>query len=109
MSEDKIKSLIQLNSIISILPNNKKTKIPAEILEKITNAKLDGYIFKYNYSKDILEQNINDETKEMLFDIYIKYLATKEELDIINKKLKIIEKELMLLINHKLVNDNDIH
>lgn len=95
MNEVQIKSLIQLNSIISILPSSRKNKIPSEILNKITNAKLDGYIFKYDYSKDILEQNINDEAKEMLFNIYINYIATKEELSIINKKLKIIEEELI--------------
>ena len=55
MNEVQIKSLIQLNSIISILPSSRKNKIPSEILNKITNAKLDGYIFKYDYSKDILE------------------------------------------------------
>ena len=95
MNEVQVKSLIQLNSIISILPSSRKNKIPYEILNKITNAKLDGYIFKYDYSKDILEQNINDEAKEMLFNIYINYIATKEELSIINKKLKIIEEELI--------------
>lgn len=95
MNEVQVKSLIQLNSIISILPSSRKNKIPSEILSKITNAKLDGYIFKYDYSKDILEQNINDEAKEILFNIYINYIATKEELSIINKKLKIIEEELI--------------
>lgn len=95
MNEVQIKSLIQLNSIISILPSSRKNKIPSEILNEITNAKLDGYIFKYDYSKDILEQNINDEAKEMLFNIYINYIATKEELSIINKKVKIIEEELI--------------
>ena len=95
MNEVQIKSLIQLNSIISILPSSRKNKIPSEILNEITNAKLDGYIFKYDYSKDILEQNINDEAKEMLFNIYINYIATIEELSIINKKVKIIEEELI--------------
>lgn len=94
MNENKIKSLIQLNSIIGVLPEEKKKNIPIEILRKIENAQLDGYIFKYDYSKDILEQDINEETKEMLFNIYINYLATKDELSIINDKIKIIEEEM---------------
>lgn len=94
MNENKIKSLIQLNSIIGVLPEEKKKNIPIEILREIENAQLDGYIFKYDYSKDILEQDINEETKEMLFNIYINYLATKDELSIINDKIKIIEEEM---------------
>lgn len=94
MDENKIKSLIQLNSIIGVLPEEKKKNIPIEILREIENAQLDGYIFKYDYSKDILEQDINEETKEMLFNIYINYLATKDELSIINDKIKIIEEEM---------------
>lgn len=94
MNENRIKSLIQLNSIIGVLPEEKKKNIPIGILRKIENAQLDGYIFKYDYSKDILEQDINEEAKEMLFNIYINYLATKDELSIINDKIKIIEEEM---------------
>lgn len=94
MNENRIKSLIQLNSIIGVLPEEKKKNIPIEILREIENAQLDGYIFKYDYSKDILEQDINEEAKEMLFNIYINYLATKDELSIINDKIKIIEGEM---------------
>ena len=94
MNENRVKSLIQLNSIIGVLPEDKKKNIPIENLNEIENAQLDGYIFKYDYSKDILEQDINEEAKEMLFNIYINYLATKDELSIINNKIKIIEEEL---------------
>lgn len=94
MNENRIKSLIQLNSIIGVLPEEKKKNIPIEILREIENAQLDGYIFKYDYSKDILEQDINEEAKEMLFNIYINYLATKDELSIINDKIKIIAGEM---------------
>lgn len=94
MNENRIKSLIQLNSIIGVLPEEKKKNIPIGILREIENAQLDGYIFKYDYSKDILEQDINEEAKEMLFNIYINYLATKDELNIINDKIKIIEEEM---------------
>lgn len=94
MNENRIKSLIQLNSIIGVLPEEKKKNIPIGILRDIENAQLDGYIFKYDYSKDILEQDINEEAKEMLFNIYINYLATKDELNIINDKIKIIEEEM---------------
>lgn len=95
MNENTIKSLIQVNSIISVLPENKINNIPTDILDRLSNAKLKGYIFKYDYSKDILEQEINDEAKDILFNIYINYIATKEELDIINERIKIIEGEII--------------
>ena len=95
MNENTIKSLIQVNSIISVLPENKINNIPTDILDRLSNAKLKGYIFKYDYSKDILEQEINDEAKEILFNIYINYIATKEELDIINERIEIIEGEII--------------
>ena len=47
MNENRIKSLIQLNSIIGVLPEEKKKNIPIGILREIENAQLDGYIFKY--------------------------------------------------------------
>ena len=94
MNDNRIKSLIQLNSIIGVLPEENKKNIPTKILNEIENAKLDGYIFKYDYTKDILEQDISEEAKEMLFNIYINYLANKDELSIINDKIKIIEEEI---------------
>ncbi len=91
MNDERTKALIQINAIISVLPEDKKKNIPSDIMNEIKNAKLDKYLFKYDYSKSILKQDISDEAKEMLFSIYINYIATKEELAIINKKIKIIE------------------
>ena len=89
MNDERTKALIQINAIISVLPEDKKKNIPSDIMNEIKNAKLDKYLFKYDYSKSILKQDISEEAKEMLFSIYINYIATKEELAIINKKIKI--------------------
>lgn len=91
MNDERTKALIQINSIISVLPEDKKKNIPPDIMNEIKTAKLDKYLFKYDYSKSILEQDIREEAKEMLFSIYINYIATKEEQATINKKIKIIE------------------
>ena len=91
MNDERTKALIQINAIISVLPEDKKKNIPSDIMNEIKIAKLDKYLFKYDYSKSILKQDISEEAKEMLFSIYINYIATKEELAIINKKIKIIE------------------
>ena len=85
------KAYIQLNAILSVLPDEQKSKIPKDIMDKILNAKLKGYIFRYDYNKDLLKQDLSDKAKEMLFDIYIQYLADKDKLKSVNDKIKYVE------------------
>lgn len=90
-NRETTKAYIQLNAILSILPDEQKSKIPKDIMEKILNAKLKGYIFRYDYNKDLLEQDLSDKAKEMLFDIYIQYLADKDKLESVNDKINYVE------------------
>ena len=90
-NRETTKAYIQLNAILSVLPDEQKSKIPKDIMDKILNAKLKGYIFRYNYNKDLLEQDLSDKAKEMLFDIYIRYLADKDKLENVNDKIKCVE------------------
>lgn len=90
-NRETTKAYIQLNAILSVLPDEQKSKIPKDIMDKILNAKLKGYIFRYNYNKDLLEQDLSDKAKEMLFDIYIQYLADKDKLESVNDKIKYVE------------------
>lgn len=90
-NRETTKAYIQLNAILSVLPDEQKSKIPKDIMDKILNAKLKGYIFRYNYNKDLLEQDLSDKAKEMLFDIYIQYLADKDKLENVNDKIKCVE------------------
>ena len=90
-NRETTKAYIQLNAILSVLPDEQKSKIPKDIMDKILNAKLNGYIFRYDYDKDLLEQDLSDKAKEMLFDIYIQYLADKDKLESVNDKIKYVE------------------
>lgn len=90
-NRETTKAYIQLNAILSVLPDEQKSKIPKDIMDKILNAKLKGYIFRYDYDKDLLEQDLSDKAKEMLFDIYIQYLADKDKLESVNDKIKYVE------------------
>lgn len=96
MKEDVeiVKAYIQLNAIISVLPTEYENKIPKNIIDKIKSAKLKGYIFIYDYSKHLLEQNLTETAKEMLFDIFVKYLGNKEELKIISNNINKLENEM---------------
>ena len=90
-NRETTKAYIQLNAILSVLPDEQKSKIPKDIMDKILNAKLKGYIFRYDYNKDLLKQDLSDKAKEMLFDIYIQYLADKDKLKSVNDKIKYVE------------------
>ncbi len=90
-NRETTKAYIQLNAILSVLPDEQKSKIPKDIMDKILNAKLKGYIFRYDYNKDLLEQDLSDKAKEMLFDIYIQYLADKDKLESVNDKINYVE------------------
>ncbi len=81
-------SCIQLNTILNMMSDDVRKKIPKEFLEEIGKHKLRSYAFKYDYSKPLDEQPINDITREMLALIYKDYLCDSEEKINYEKKLK---------------------
>ena len=71
-------SCIQLNVILSNLSEKEKIRIPYNILNEINKYKSNKYIYKYDFSKTLLEQEMLPLTKELLNYIYTKYVETKE-------------------------------
>lgn len=45
----------------------------------------DKYIFKYDDSKTLIEQNLMDETKALLVQMYIKYIAQEKDTELWKK------------------------
>ena len=92
---------MELNTILNLLPQNEREKIPQNFLKEIKKYKLKNYVFNYNYTKSLDEQNLNDVTREMLFIIYRDYLCDdKKELD---------EKVNKLIGNVKIFNAENIN
>lgn len=80
--KDYLIACTELNTIINLLPNEEKEKIPQNFLSVINKYKLKGYVFGYDYLKALDEQKLNDLTREMLYIIYRDYLcADKKKLD----------------------------
>ena len=69
---------MQLNVILSNLSEKERSKIPYNILNEIRKYKSNKYVYKYDFSKTLLEQEMLSLTKELLYYIYTKYLVVKE-------------------------------
>jgi len=66
---------MQLNVILSNLSEEQRSKIPDNILDEIRKYKSNKYVYKYDFSKTLLEQEMLSLTKELLYYIYTKYLV----------------------------------
>ena len=69
------KAYVELLEIINHLPHEQKILIPEKLISEIEKQKDNIYVFKYDFSKTLLEQNLMTETKSLLLQIYIKYIC----------------------------------
>lgn len=72
---DFAKAYIELNVILSNLPEYERHKIPERILNEIHKYKSNKFTYKYDYSKPLNEQEMLPLTRLMLCNIYKKYLS----------------------------------
>ena len=80
---------VELYSMLKKLPKEQYDKIPNKFIEYIDNEKDENYIFKYDNSIPLLEQNYMIETKALIVKLYEKYIAEDNEKDFWNKYDKI--------------------
>ena len=73
------KAYFELYELIKRMPLEDRTKIPNDFIEFLKNNMNAKYIFKYDETKSLLEQNIMIETKALLVQLYEKYLSKPEE------------------------------
>lgn len=73
------KAHVELYEIIKNITEKEKLKIPETFINNLVKNSDDNYIFQYDKSKNILEQNLMNETKALLIQMYIKYIAPEEE------------------------------
>ena len=70
---------VELYEIIKNLTQREKTKIPETFINNLVVNSDNNYVFEYDKSKNIFEQNLMNETKALLVQMYIKYLAPEED------------------------------
>lgn len=73
------KCFVELDEILKYLPNEYLSKIPYEIRKNIKEKKDSNYIWNYDETKELSEQNINRGTIIMLAYINTQFLLNVEE------------------------------
>lgn len=93
MKEQKLANVAcELEEIFKYLEKDVLEKIPQELKEQISKRKNPEYKFELDKSKELKEQDLMEETKQMLSVIFLKYCCTEEEAE------EILEKHEMLKI-----------
>ena len=69
----------ELNAIFKFLPSDELKKIPAKIRKNIKEEMNAEYEFRLDLNKPLIEQNLMNETKALIIEIYERFLCDEEE------------------------------
>lgn len=69
----------ELFEILDTLKDEEIEKIPKKVKLNIIDNMNPSCDYKYDYSKKLQDQNVLPQTKALLIEIYLKYLAESEE------------------------------
>ena len=103
--EDK-KCLVELDEILKYLDKRDLEKIPDDIRKSINENKDKNYIWKYDESKELKDQNVNRKTIAMLSYLNMEYLLSEEERRVMEDFHKINEEKLENIKKQKFKVDN---
>ena len=76
---DYNKRLVEVDEVLKYLSKENLEKIPLEIRQAIKKEKDENYIWKYDETKNLSEQNLNRKTIVMLSYLNMEYLLNKEQ------------------------------
>ena len=88
MKEDIGVVYSELYEILKNINKEKVMKISPKIIDKIINERDKNYEPKINWNKPLTQQNINQNTKNILAWINLKYWASDEEKDLLLEKIE---------------------
>lgn len=88
------KCLVQLDEVLNYLSTENLKKIPEEIRNGIKEQKDKEYIWKYDESKSLKEQELARRTVAMLSYLNMEYLLNNEQREYLNKIHRINEQKL---------------
>ena len=80
-------ALVEVEAVLSCLDNKDYDKIPKSIIKSIRENKDESYAFYYNENLEYEDWGLMPEAKAILYNIFKKYLATKEEKNFLDKKV----------------------
>ncbi len=100
------KCLVELNEVLYHLPTGELSKIPHEIIENIRRKMDKNYVWKYDTSKELKEQNLNRKTIILLSYLNMEFLLNKEQKELMNEFHECNEKKVEKDKNNKYKTDN---
>lgn len=82
------RAYVEVIEILKLLEHNEFEKIDNSFIDMLNRKKDTKYTYSYDYTKDIEEQTLLKETRAVLAYIFMNYLGTSEEKEVINRKFK---------------------
>ena len=79
------KRLVEVDEILSYLPDDCAVKIPKDVIKVIKEEKDKEYKWSYDENKNLEEQNISRDTMALLSYINLKYLLSEEQKEVMIK------------------------
>lgn len=83
MAEDKKeiykRAYTELNEIITLALSFELENIPKKVMDNLREQMDLGHIWKYDYDKNIMDQEMMPETKALLIELYARYLCSDED------------------------------
>lgn len=76
---DILKTYTEVFEILNLLGNEYIKKIPIELYNHIENNRDKKSVIEYDVDKDIVEQNISEDARNMIAYLYLQYWCTQEE------------------------------
>lgn len=73
------KAYTELNEIITAALSFEIDKIPTEVLDNLRSQMDTEYTWNYDYSRNLMDQDMMVETKALLIEIYARYLCPEED------------------------------
>ena len=86
------KRLVEVDEILKYLSEENLQKIPEELRKAIKENKDKNYIWKYDKTKELKEQDVNIDTIALVAYLNMKYLLNEEQKKIMNEIVKINSK-----------------
>jgi len=87
------KVLVEVDEILRYLPEEELKKIPEDIRKAIYEKKDEEYIWLYDESKPLKEQNISRDTVAILSYLFMEYIYNNEQKELMKEIFKFNDKQ----------------
>ena len=77
--EDYPKRLVELYEVLKYMSKDDKSKLPQDLKDAIENGRDEEYVWSYDESKPLAEQDLHPDTVAMLTYINMEYILTDEQ------------------------------